>query len=237
METRYAGSYIQCDSKSASMGGVTKKPSSPSAKELLGSFTGWSSSGADPSKRAVVAWDHNMATGVMAAFVFSMTDTGVAELVKVSVEMVENREAAKRIASEMADQAARFQPPKGLTSRQIRTATAHEGLLAQARRMLIEKDGIGATMNLPMRGQLDQVFDSAERLRLARLALEYETLINSPELGSARRRMAELHDASETKVKNWMSDAKRAGMWAAPGMGQPGAATQLARATAREATS
>ena len=199
------------------------------AEEHLGSFTGWASSGVKPSERSVVAWDHNERTGVMTAFSFSMTARGVADLVGFSVEFVEDRDAAERIASETAERAARHRPPKGLTSRQIRSAIDHRGKLAEARRHLILRQGVGATMNLPMSGQLEHRFDPGSKLFYAALAVEYEALINTPEQGSARRRMAARHRVTESRVKNWMTDAKAAGMWATSGRGSRGAATTDAR--------
>lgn len=217
---------------------MATKRDTPTAEELFGPFTGWSFSRGypdHPRQQSAVAWHHDERTGVMVAFVFAMTTAGVTDLVKVSIEFVEDRDAAKRIASEMSTRSAQFHPlpDKGLTSREIRSATAHKGLLAEARRRLTEGDGV--VIQMPMRGQF-QRGDTHREEFYARLAVQYGELLRSPE-GGARRRLGELHGVSDSTVKNWITEAKRLGMWATAGSGRAGGPTPRAIELAQEAMS
>ena len=107
-------------------------------------------------------------------------------------------------------------------------ATAQRGLLAEMRRELSEVisgwvfDEFEVRRPVRDDGRGDDFF--------AELALNYEALIAQHGRG-ARQHLADLYKQNPNTIRNWMSEAKRRGMWATSGPGRTGQPTQKARDT------
>lgn len=173
--------------------------------------------------------------GYLVSYTFAMTAAGVVDLVATSVEWCGYKAAADR-ARQIADHHLELDAaPRGLTSRRVRAATAHAGLLAEARQMLqAELSGWAFAPDATVRRAVRD--DGRDDEFFARLVVTYTQLIGSQGRG-ARRALAAEHEVSEATVRNWISEAKNRGLWATSGPGRPGQPTKRAREILQEAGS
>jgi hypothetical protein len=179
------------------------------------------SANADTDQRGAVAW--HVDDGVMVAFVFATTQVGLVDLVGLDVRCVTSEQSASNIAGPLVTEAVHADPlpVTGLTSRQIRTATAHQGLLADARRRLVE--GTGGS-EFKMRGQFARG-DTHDDVFYARLAVRYGSMSGAR---GARQDLADEYGVSDSTVRNWITEATKRGMWATAGRGRVGSPTAKA---------
>jgi hypothetical protein len=172
--------------------------------------------------------------GYLIAYTFATLSTGVADLAGVTIEWCGQAFAVDR-ATEIADRAIGYHrgPGRGLTSRQVRTATAHSGLLAKARRQLAEElhDWVFPDQKVKQ-GRRD---DGLDDRFYAGLVVEYATLIGTMGKG-ARGELARRRIVPESTLRNWLSEAKRRGLWATSGPGKAGQPTPRAFDIARKGT-
>jgi hypothetical protein len=171
--------------------------------------------------------------GYVTAFTFATTTDGVVDLVGFDVQW-SGSERGIGTARHLADLEAQRKPdaPAGLTSRRVRTAAMHAGLLAEAREQL--RDYIMPWIVPPgMRSRRPTQSDGLTDEFYASVVLEYESLISKHGRG-ARQLLAERRHRSDATVRNWIEEAKRRGLWATAGRGRTGQPTLQARQLGQE---
>lgn len=174
--------------------------------------------------------------GYMIAFTFGTTRAHTVELIGVNIEFTglyrlsDGREIgfAGDRAAEIADLAIGYTrgPWAGLTSRKVRTATAHAGLLAEARRQLVEELGRYAFPDERIGRPVDPTRPHNDRT-YAELAINYGEVISQHGRG-ARQVLADRYVVDDDTMRNWISEAKNRGMWATAGRGKQGQPTPRA---------